>query len=154
MAMNNVQLQGRVAFVNYKEGTGDKKSFISFAISYNTGRKENEGDQYNKEDLFRCKAFGPTADFIHKNFPEKSQILIDGTLSIGNDYTKDDGSLVKGGVEINVRGVHFCGFKENNNHQGETTNSTPQPTPAPQPRPSVKPTVAPKPVVKPIVPRR
>lgn len=149
--MNNVQLQGRVAFVNYKAGEGDKKSFISFAISYNTGRKENPTDQYNKEELYRCKAWGAKADFIHNYFPEKSQILIDGQLMMGADYTNNDGQLVKGGVEINVRDAHFCGPRENND---STSASTTKPVVAPKPTVAPKPVVAPKPAIKPVMPKK
>lgn len=158
MSMNNVQLQGRVCFTKYMQGEGEKKSFISFAISYNTGRKENPEDQYNKENLFRCKAFGATADFIAKNFPDKSQILIDGTLDIGNDFTNKDNELVKGGVEINVARVHFCGFKETGSTDNSNSIQSPKAAPAPAPKPVVapKPAVSPKPAVapRPIVPRR
>jgi single-stranded DNA-binding protein len=148
--MNNVQLQGRVAFVNYKAGEGDKKSFISFAISYNTGRKENPTDQYNKEELYRCKAWGAKADFIHNYFPERSQILIDGQLMVGTDYTNNDGQLVKGGVEINIRDVHFCGPRENIESNQTSTQSTSPVKPSVAP----KPVVAPKPAIKPVIPRR
>lgn len=151
--MNNVQLQGRVAFVNYKAGEGDKKSFISFAVSYNTGRKENPGDQYNKEELYRCKAWGPKADFIHNYFPERSQILIDGELMIGADYTNNEGQLVKGGVEINVRNAHFCGARETQEGGAATSTSAPKPVVAPKPV-SPKPVVAPKPAIRPIVPKK
>lgn len=154
--MNNVQLQGRVCFVNYKEAERDangnetKSAFLSFSISYNTGRKEKPEDKYNREILVRCKCFGKKAEFIHKNFPEKSQILIDGLLDVGNDYTSKTGELVKGGLELLVKECHFCGPKEN--IEGGNTS-----TPAPIQKPVVPPAVPGKPTIpvgiKPIMPK-
>lgn len=150
--MNNVQLQGRMCFVNYKAGETDasgnetKKAFISFSISYNTGRKEKPTDQYNKEILFRCKAFGKQADFIYNNFQEKSQILVDATLDMGADYEDKNGQLQKGGVELMIKSVHFCGPKE-------TTAVNDIKSPAPQIKP-VAPIQKPaKPSIKPITPK-
>lgn len=146
--MNNVQLQGRVAFVNYRaaevDATGKetKAAFLSFAISYNTGRKKNPEDQYNREILVRCKSFGKKAEFIYNNFPERSQILIDGFLELGEDYTNKNGELVKGGLEVIIKECHFCGTRE--------TNSTP--TPQPQVRPTIAPTAPTAPPVKPVMP--
>lgn len=143
--MNNVQLQGRMAFVNYRgaevDATGKetKAAFLSFAISYNTGKKKNPTDQYNREILVRCKCFGKKAEFIYNNFPERSQILIDGFLEMGEDYTNKNGELVKGSLEVIVKECHFCGMRE--------TNAT-APTAAP-----VAPTITPKaPVNKPVMP--
>lgn len=125
--MNNVQLQGKICFINYREGEKDasgneiKKSFISFCLGFNTGRKENPEDQYNKVNLFRCKAFGKQAEFIYKNFPDKTPILIDGTLDIGSDYTDKNGQLQRGSVEIMIKNVHFCGFSNTQTEEQEGT---------------------------------
>ena len=148
--MNNVQLQGRMAFVNYRgaevdaAGQETKGAFLSFAISYNTGRKKNPSDQYNREILVRCKCFGKKAEFIYNNFPERSQILIDGFLEMGEDYTNKNGELVKGGLEIIVKECHFCGTRETNNAtQAPQAPVAPSiaPTPARPAMPSIKPIV-------------
>ena len=146
--MNNVQLQGRVAFVNYRaaevDATGKetKGAFLSFAISYNTGRKKNPEDQYNREILVRCKSFGKKAEFIYNNFPERSQILIDGFLELGEDYTNKNGELVKGGLEVIIKECHFCGARENNNAQTQQVKPTIAPT-APTPAKPVMPNITP-----------
>lgn len=158
--LNNVQLQGRVAFTNYKPATGDKKAFISFCVSWQSPEKE-EGSNYYKEKLFRCKAFGNTADFIANNFPDKSQILVEAKMDIAKDYTDSNGNMQKGGVELMVQAVHFVGYKENHNndsHNNATPVSAPKAPAAPAPtpkRPAAPGVPSPKrPAPAPALPRR
>ena len=70
---------------------------------------------------------------------------------IGADYTNNDGQLVKGGVEINVRDAHFCGMRESND---STPAPTTKPVVAPKPTVAPKPVVAPKPAIKPVMPKK
>lgn len=153
--LNNVTIQGRVAFVNYKQGEGDKKSFINFCVSWQSNEKE-EGSKYYKEKLFRCKAFGQRADFIANNFPEKSQILVEGQLDLGNDYTNANGDLVKGGIEIIVNNVHFCGMREASSNSNPAPAKTAAPTmPKPVAAPAMPKPNMPTPAgIKPPMPRR
>lgn len=108
--MNNLQMQGRIPFdINFFAAEGEKKAFASFTIAINTGVKGDDG--YYKEDLFRCKAWGYTAEHLNTYFNTKDTITFDGKLTIGPDWKDKEGELQKGGPEILVNRIYGFGSK-------------------------------------------
>lgn len=127
--MNNLQMQGRIPFdVSFFEAEGDKKAFASFTVAINTGVKGEDG--YYKEDLFRCKAWGYTAEHLHKYFNTKDTVTFDGKLTIGPDWTDKQGNLQKGGPEILVNRIYGFGSKTKENTENNATQKAAPKAPA------------------------
>ena len=118
MSLNSVILNGRLPRfeANYKKGEGDKKSFLSWAISVRRDVKPADA-QYYPEDLIKFKAFGPKADFIMNNFAMGDGLIITGKLQKEEDYEKD-GQTVTGGLAVIVDTVAFADSKASEKSAG------------------------------------
>lgn len=120
MSVNTAIVQGRVPFDNeLKNGDDEKRAFVMFSVSSKRNFKKQD-EEYYPEDLISCKAFGKTAIFISKYFPKGSDIIVEGEIRRGDDYTKD-GVEQKGQMYLHVTGAHFVGGAKTEN----TGKSTP-----------------------------
>ena len=108
---------------NYKEGDGNSKSFLSWAVSVKREYKK-EDEQYYPDDLINFKAFGPRADFIKKYFNQGDGIILKGRLQRDDDYTTEDGETKKGQLFVLVESVNFVGGA-NKDSNDTTKNSKP-----------------------------
>lgn len=88
---------------NFKAAEGDKKAFATFSLALNT-RKEEDGTY--KSDFIRCKAFGYAAERIAETWSKDEDVVLEGNLVMGNDYTNKDGELVPGTWELNINKKH------------------------------------------------
>lgn len=119
---NHVGLQGRIPF-DINEPKGDAK-FLSFAISVQRNYKP-EGEQYPQSDLIFVKAFGKTAENIHKFFKKGDHIIVSGRLQRDDDYEKD-GETVRGQLSVICHGFDFCnsGSRESSSEGTTVSKST------------------------------
>lgn len=142
MALNTVTLNGRLPRFEgtYKAGEGDKKSFMSWAISVKRDFKP-EGAQYYPEDLLKFKAFGPKADFINNFFNQGDGLIIHGKLQMDDDYEDANGDTKKGQMFILVSDVFFA---EGTSKDSEGGNSAPKSAPKTAPKVPVGKPGAPK----------
>ena len=87
----------------YYPGTEEKKSFAMFSLAINT-RKQEDGTY--KSDFINCKANGYAADRIVENWSKEEDVVLEGNLQMGNDYTNAEGELVTGNWEVQVTKKH------------------------------------------------
>ena len=109
MALNQLILNGKIPHFDgtYKAGEGEKKSFMSWAISVKRDFKPAD-EQYYPEDLINFKAFGAKADFINKFFQKGDGLILSGRLQRDEDYTNKEGVAVKGQLVMMVENVCFA----------------------------------------------
>lgn len=88
---------------NFKAAEGEKKAFANFSLAINT-RKEEDGTY--KSDFIRCKAFGYAAERIAETWSKEEDVVLEGHLQMGNDYTNNEGELVAGTWELNINKKH------------------------------------------------
>lgn len=98
---------------NFRAAEGDKKAFVSFSLAINT-KKEEDGTY--KSDFMRCKAFGYAAERIAETWSKEEDVVLEGNIVMGNDYTNNEGELVTGNWELLV----------NKKHEYNTLNMTSQ----------------------------
>lgn len=87
----------------YYLGTEEKKSFAMFSLAINT-RKQEDGTY--KSDFINCKASGFVADKIADTWSKEEDVVLEGNLQMGNDYTNAEGEVVSGNWEIQVTKKH------------------------------------------------
>ena len=121
--LNTVILNGVMPHFegNYKEGDGNSKSFLSWAVSVKREYKK-EDEQYYPDDLINFKACGPRADFIKKYFNQGDGIILKGRLQRDDDYTTEDGETKKGQLFVLVESVNFVGGA--NKDSNDTTKNS------------------------------
>lgn len=81
----------------------DKKAFALFSLAINTRKQED--DTY-KSDFLNCKANGYAAERIAETWSKDEDVVLEGYLQMGKDYTNNDGELVTGSWELNVIKKH------------------------------------------------
>lgn len=111
----------------FMAGEGDKKSFMSWAISVKRDYKKPD-EQYYPEDLINFKAFGAKADFINKFFQKGDGLILIGKLQRDEDYTNKEGVLVKGQLALMVDQVMFSEGTNKNGEGATKTTSSPAAT--------------------------
>ena len=136
--LNTVILNGVMPHFegNYKEGDGNSKSFLSWAVSVKREYKK-EDEQYYPDDLINFKAFGPRADFIKKYFNQGDGIILKGRLQRDDDYTdQNTGETRKGQLYVLVETANFPVGKSNGeDSEGTTTaNNSPKNTQSAPPK--------------------
>ena len=119
MGLNSVIIEGRIPFeIELKNGdTDEKKSFVGFTINVKRNYKP-EGAEYYPDDDIYVKAFGPTAEFIARNFNKEDHIGIEGRLQRDEDRQDNDGDKIKGRLYVQVDRAHFVGSAKNGNGNG------------------------------------
>ena len=140
MSLNQVILNGKIPHFEgtFKAAEGEKKAFLSYAISVKRDFKPQDA-QYYPEDLINFKAFGPKAEFINKQFSKGDGLILAGRLQKDDDYEKD-GQIQKGQLFLLVENVSFA---EGTNKGGDSAGSS-SGSKAPAKRPGPGKPVAPK----------
>lgn len=108
--LNYVIAQGRIIKsekfpFEYRAETG-KTQYMRLFINVQQNFK-SEGQDYPGEDRMELRAFGKTADFIHKYFNRGDNIMIEGAFRQPDNYVKKDGSTGYAFPYIVVNQVHF-----------------------------------------------
>lgn len=87
------------------EGEGDnaKKAFARFSLAMNTKKQE---DGTYKSDFLNCVAFGYAAERIANNWSKEEDVVLEGNLQMGKDYTNSEGEIVPGNWEANITKKH------------------------------------------------
>ena len=129
MSYNHIGINGQFPHfdMNYKEGDGDKRSFLSWAVSVKRDFKKQD-EQYYPSDLIPIKPWGPKADFIAKNFNQGDGVVISGRLQKDDDY-EVEGETRKGQLYILVENVNFLeGAKSSGNDSTPSSAPTSKPS--------------------------
>ena len=124
--LNTVILNGVMPHFegNYKEGDGNSKSFLSWAVSVKREYKK-EDEQYYPDDLINFKAFGPRADFIKKYFNQGDGIILKGRLQRDDDYTNEEtGETKRGEMYVLVENVDFLDGSKNAKESSSSNNNS------------------------------
>lgn len=85
------------------EGENAKKAFAMFSLAINTKKQE---DGTYKSDFMNCKANGYAAERIAENWSKEEDVVLEGNLVMGNDYTNAEGEIVPGNWEVQVTKKH------------------------------------------------
>lgn len=99
--------------IYYKPAEGDKKAFASVKLAISTGIKDESG--YYKERIITAKVWGPTADFLNKQYKAGDFITVEGRYADGQDYEKD-GEMVKAMPELHISNIY--GFARRKDEEG------------------------------------
>lgn len=102
--INSVVIQGRLARDPEIKTTQSGVAVANFTVCWSDRYKETE----TKLFIF-CRAWRGTAEFIEKYFKKGQEIAVEGRL-ITEEWEKDGEK--KSRVVLDVRGVHFCGKRE------------------------------------------
>lgn len=105
MALNSVNLIGRLAADPEKRVTSNKTPVCNFTICVDRNYK-NENGEYDT-DFFTVNCFGKTAEFICKWFGKGNMIAVSGRL-IRNKWVDKDGNNHSNN-DIIAESVYFCG---------------------------------------------
>lgn len=136
MALNQLVVNGKLPHFEgtFKAAEGEKKAFMSWAISVKRDFKPADA-QYYPEDLINFKAFGAKAEFINKFFQKGDGMILMGRLQRDDDYEKD-GQTVKGQLSLMVETVSFA---EGTNKGGTEGSAAAPAAPAGRPAPGSRP---------------
>ncbi len=98
--MRNVQVSGRIANFGkvYKEAEGDKGAFCVVFINMSLERKDEETG-YTATVPVKVMAGGYWAERLNA-FQPGEMVYLTGKLDKENDWTNQDGELVKGGLFV------------------------------------------------------
>ena len=144
MSLNKFIANGKLPHFDgtFKPAEGDKKAFLSWAVSVKRDFKP-EGAQYYPEDLIPFKAFGPKAEFINNFFKKGNGLIITGRLQRDEDYTDKDGNLQKGQLFLLVEDVTFAEGSKNSEEgatqQASSASSSRPAGPGARPTPAARP---------------
>ena len=108
MSINNITLQGRIAYISggYSECDGEPKMSVKMTVAVDRQTKEKQ------TDFISCRAYGKTAEFIDKYFRKGQEIALCGKL---HTYSYEKNKEKRSGYCVDIREVSFCGPK----HEGE-----------------------------------
>ena len=122
--MNKVMLHGMIPFELEPKNFEDeeKKSYLGFFLNVQRDYTDSSGKRPS-DDIY-IKAFGPTAEFIHRNFGQKSHIIIEGRLYREEDTEDDEGNRIRGRMHVIADRVYFSGGPNNGNGNGENTQKS------------------------------
>ena len=130
--MRNVNLSGKFAGFgkNYKEGSGDKKSFCVGFINVVLDRKD-EATGYMQTVPVKLMCFGFNADKLNQ-FEVNEMVYVSGKLDVEQDYTHPEtGEVVKGKLFVMVDQIDNWPANYNaNNNNAATKGGAPSKAPA------------------------
>lgn len=115
--MNKIILKGRLTKDIELKDLGNDKKVANFSVAVRRDYKNANGEY--ESDFFNCSAFGKTSEFIANYFKKGSEILIIGHLQ-NNQWETESGEK-RTATNIVVENVEFCGKKEENNNNFEST---------------------------------
>ena len=105
----------------------DKKAVLNFLISSQRPFAKKDENGYYPSDLYSCKAFGPTAEFINKYFQAGDAMEIIGYLAIDKGGMKEDGTKYPDRTYISVTNPGFVPASRNRKEGGaSSTGATAQ----------------------------
>lgn len=119
MALNKVQLQGRLVGDVELRTIGDDVKVASFRIAVDRDRKNKEGER--ESDFFNITAWRGAAEFVAKYFGKGDAIIIDGRLQY-RTWTAEDGSK-RSNVDIVADNLYFGAPKGGGNQTEDATTS-------------------------------
>ena len=98
--MRNVQMSGKVANFGkvYKEAEGDKSAFCVVFLNMSLDRKDEESG-YTATVPVKVTANGYWAERLN-SFQAGEMVYLTGKLDKENDWTNQEGELVKGGLYV------------------------------------------------------
>ena len=98
--MRNVQISGRVANFGkvYKAAEGEKSAFCVVFLNMSLDRKDEESG-YTATVPVKVTANGYWADRLN-SFAPGEMVYLTGKLDKENDWTNQEGELVKGGLYV------------------------------------------------------
>ena len=119
--MNQITMDGRIlknsenAPHNYTfiQGNEDKKSFLRMTLSTRKPGGKKDANGYAETFFFPVKAFGATAEHIHRFFGEGAKVVVSGELDMSDEYTSPEGKVYAPRAELIANRVWFVGEKEN-----------------------------------------
>ena len=98
--MRNIQMSGKVANFGkvYKEAEGDKSAFCVVFLNMSLDRKDEESG-YTATVPVKVTANGYWAERLN-SFAAGEMVYLTGKLDKENDWTNQEGELVKGGLYV------------------------------------------------------
>ena len=142
--LNQVNLQGKVANFGrvFKEAEGEKGAFAVLFINVITSNKKNPETGYYDTMPVKLMAWGYSAERLNA-FEPGEEVYVTGSLTKEQDWTNQEGELVKGQMMISVQSVH--NFAKNYNTEGTAAPAKAAPAKASKPAPAKKPAGKPVP---------
>lgn len=130
--MNQITISGNIVgntqnndkLYQYYPGNESKKSVLNFLVSCQRPFAKKDENGYYPSDLFNCKAFGATADFINKYFQSGDAMEITGYLSIDKGGMKEDGTKYPDRTYICVTNPGFAPTSRNKREGSGVANTT------------------------------
>ncbi len=118
MALNKIELMGRIVNDLELKVTNSGKEVVSFTLAVERNYKGSDGNKIT--DFINCVAFGNSAKCIHSFFGKGRLLLVVGSLQ-SRQYTTQNNEK-RTVFEVNVEEVYFTGEKKE-------TQETPQNAP-------------------------
>ena len=112
---------------SYREGTGDKKSFLRSKLNVKRAFKK---DGENVYDWIPFTAFGSNADYIQKYVNAGDIISIQGEIQISDNYEKD-GKTIYGQPFVLVDAVSIISSNNGEKSEGGAAKSSSSKSSAP-----------------------
>ena len=107
MALNKIELMGRITSDLEMKVTNSGKEVISFTLAVERNYKGSDGNKIT--DFINCVAFGNQAKSICTYFGKGRLLLVVGSLQ-SRQYTTQNNEK-RTVFEVNVEEVHFTGEK-------------------------------------------
>ena len=123
--MRNVQVSGKVANFGrvYKAAEGDKSAFCVVFINMSLDRKD-EATGYTATVPVKVTANGYWADRLNA-FAAGEMVYLTGKLDKENDWTNNEGELVKGGLYVRCEMIDNWAANNDNANASAPAKSAP-----------------------------
>ena len=123
--MRNVQVSGRVANFGkvYKAAEGEKSAFCVVFLNMSLDRKDEETG-YTATVPVKVTANGYWADRLN-SFAPGEMVYLTGKLDKENDWTNNEGELVKGGLYVRCEMIDNWAANADNASAANTASTKP-----------------------------
>ena len=137
--MRNVQVSGRVANFGkvYKAAEGDKSAFCVVFLNMSLDRKDEETG-YTATVPVKVTANGYWADRLN-SFAPGEMVYLTGKLDKENDWTNNEGELVKGGLYVRCEMIDNWAANADNATTTATSSKPAKPAAGKPAKPAGKP---------------
>ena len=137
--MRNVQVSGRVANFGkvYKAAEGDKSAFCVVFLNMSLDRKDEETG-YTATVPVKVTANGYWADRLN-SFAPGEMVYLTGKLDKENDWTNNEGELVKGGLYVRCEMIDNWAANADNAATTATSSKPAKPAAGKPAKPAGKP---------------
>lgn len=134
--MRNVQVSGKVANFGkvYKAAEGDKSAFCVVFLNMSLDRKDEETG-YTATVPVKVTANGYWADRLN-SFAPGEMVYLTGKLDKENDWTNNEGEIVKGGLYVRCEMID--NWAANANAEGASAKPAAKPAAGKPVKPSAK----------------